>query len=119
MAIKICTNRVANKNVRSYVCNHEEFTGSNLYSIRRNDKLYVVYSYGFHFPIFIYDFDLGNWFYNTEKYSRTTIRHHSQANPMAANPIYMNTIGMHELIRAGSYVRLAAERVNPEYEEIA
>ena len=113
-------NRVANRDARRYVADKVLFNGSNLYSIyRRNDKLYIVYSYGAHFPIYIYDFELGKWFYNTDKYSPSTSKHQSQANPLAPNPIYMDTDGMQELIRAGSYVSLAAKRVNPEHEEIA
>lgn len=111
-------NRVANRDARRYVADKVVFSGSHLYSLQHNDRLYVVYSYGPHFPIYIYDFELGNWFYNTDKYSPSTSKHQSQANPLAPNPIYMDTDGMQALIRAGSYVSLAAERVNPEHEEI-
>lgn len=109
---------VPNRDAREYVLNHVVFSGNNIFSVRYNN-LYVVYSYGTHFPMYVYDFEIENWIYNTGKYSATTSKHQSQTNPLAANPIHMNTDKIQHLINLGGYVDLCAERVNPEYEEIA
>ena len=42
---------------------------------------YVVYSYGWHFPMYIWDEVTQRWYGNRDKYSRTTTRHQYAANP--------------------------------------
>ena len=70
--------QVANKNCRSLVEDRKEFNGSNLYA-RKIGKLYVVYSYGEHYPMFL--FRKGWWYENKDGFSRSTGKHHSQARP--------------------------------------
>ena len=80
--------RIANRDCRAYVKANNSFDGSNLFASHRvvgtyphtNCRHYSVYSYGFHFPMFIYVPDVG-WFENEDKYSRTTSKHRSQAHP--------------------------------------
>ena len=38
-------------------------------------SLYIVYSYGYHFPLVIYDFTCERWYMNMDEYSRTTSKH--------------------------------------------
>jgi len=38
-------------------------------------SLYIVYSYGYHFPLVIYDFTCERWYMNMDTYSNTTSRH--------------------------------------------
>ena len=45
--------RVANNNCRDLVEKRQEFDGSNLYA-RKIGKLYIVYSYGEHYPMFLF-----------------------------------------------------------------
>jgi len=86
--------RIANKNCRSYVQKRHAFEGSNLYSHHRvvgsyprDSVMYTVYSYGHHFPLFIYAG--GMWFENEDKYpmasrtgySMSTERQRSLAHP--------------------------------------
>lgn len=76
----------------------EEFTGNNVYGRWHydgdadlpNQKLtptgavpsrYVVYSYGTHFPMYIFDAVTEQWFGNLDKYSSTTSRHQSACHP--------------------------------------
>ena len=84
------TNRIANKACRQYVEARKPFTGSNMYAERRtashgHSDLYVVFSYGEHWPIYIAETDneTGHteWYENNERYSQSTTRHQSQANP--------------------------------------
>ena len=70
--------RVANKNASSYVRQRREFKGSNLFGTYLDDR-YVVYSYGEHWPLFIYAD--GVWFENQGKHSRTTSKQRTQTHP--------------------------------------
>ncbi len=69
---------VSNKDCRALVQRRKLFKGSNLFSEEHGD-LYVVYSYGPHHPLFVHD-GMG-WYHNTDKYSASTTRHKSQADP--------------------------------------
>ena len=88
--------RISNQKAYDYVSRRESFKGSNLYaeyitvkqdsfreSIRDALKtpleIYVVFSYGEHFPI--YACKAGRWFRNKDKYSLTTSKHQSQSRP--------------------------------------
>lgn len=81
---------VGNSSARAYVQRCEEFNGSNTYGrvVRVNagrdneEKMYVVYSYGVHWPLFIYHEPTGEWYENHEKHSRTTSKHRSQLHPL-------------------------------------
>lgn len=68
----------------------DEFTGNNIYArwhssdadhLPERHRRYVVYSYGTHFPMYIYDEDTGMWFGNNDKYSVTTSKHQSACRP--------------------------------------
>jgi hypothetical protein len=78
--------RVANKNARPCVQNREAFQGSNIFAEWRGDDTfdarYIVYSYGKHFPMYIWTD--GKWYGNSDKYSRTTSKHQGQAHPPVA-----------------------------------
>lgn len=58
--------------------------GSYNFSLRQ----YAVYSYRHSWPLFIYSHVTGQWYENTDKYSRTTSKHHIQAHP------HCDTIGL-------------------------
>jgi hypothetical protein len=70
-------------------------------------RRYVVYSYGRHFPIYIYVHCADKWFVNKDKYSPTTSRHQSCCNPYvdADKQQLLNTADM----------RLLAEHGFPEF----
>lgn len=53
--------------------------GSTLWSERRGD-IYVVFSYGYHWPLFINW--KGVWFANVSKWGPTTSKHYGQAHPL-------------------------------------
>lgn len=74
--------RLSNRQVRKYVEQCFPFSNSNktLYGDWKG-KLFVVWSYGSHWPLFIYDPASEKWFENATSSSRTTSRHRSQARP--------------------------------------
>lgn len=79
---------IANGKARAYVQGLELFKGSNTWSEwyeqgMGNDivKRYVVYSYRYNFPLFIYEPLSDTWYENSTKYSRTTTKHKTQLHP--------------------------------------
>lgn len=60
------------------------FKGSNIEAktyVDGGDTWYVVYSYGTHFPMYIFDYNTEQWFGNNDKYSPSTSRHQSACRP--------------------------------------
>lgn len=102
------TNKIANKDAREYVNRCEDFTGSNIFAevIRHhtcgcNEDLYVVYSYGTHFPMYVYDYSTREWYANSDKYSPTTSKHQSQCRPSFEIAREFNTEDLIDLIKTG------------------
>ncbi len=99
------TATIANKDCRKFVEARRPFKGSNLYAERRtagngHSDLYVVYSYGEHFPIYVAEvgeFGQVHWYANTDKYSQSTTRHQSLARPYYVNFMPMTTSAMRRL----------------------
>lgn len=82
------TDRIANRDARIYVAKRRPFKGSNLFAASRiidDHDVYVVCSYGYHFPLYIAITDMVThqvqWFKNCDRYSRTTAKHFGQCNP--------------------------------------
>jgi hypothetical protein len=76
--------KIANRDARKYVQAQRSFRGSNLWGEHHHQpeeeyRRYVVYSYGTHWPLFIYT--CGQWFENEDRYSVTTSKHRTQAHP--------------------------------------
>jgi hypothetical protein len=83
--------QIANYNARQYVQNRKVFMGSNTFAewyeqgidgTKDIVKRYVVYSYRYDFPLFVWDELAGQWFENATKYSMTTSKHKSQLHPL-------------------------------------
>ena len=79
--------RIANRDARAYVEVREEFEGSNITAwdtaSTTGTDLYVVCSYGEHFPMYIAEEHDGvvNWYGNEDKWGITTSKHKTQARP--------------------------------------
>jgi hypothetical protein len=94
--------RVSNNKARDYVNGFKEFQGSNMFgkwlSKAEDNQVYVVYSYGSHFPMYIYDDKEQKWVGNKDKYSCSTTRHQSQGKPSGVEIMWLNTNEMQEVI---------------------
>ena len=57
-----------------------QFKANNIFSeYIKKDKLYIVYSYGYHFPMYIkYK---NTWYENSDKYSISTSKQQTQLRP--------------------------------------
>lgn len=96
--------RVSNKTARDWVNRGIEFQGNNTFAkwiTTNNNKLYVVYSYGSHFPMYIYDQSQDRWVGNNSKYSQTTSKHQSQLKPSDTINRWLNTNEMQAVIHEG------------------
>ena len=83
--------------------NHRHPKGSTLWGewmtfADDSDPLYVVYSYGSHWPL--YANWKGVWFANKDKASRTTSKHYSQAHPHTG-VVALSKIDMEYLVLFG------------------
>ena len=91
--------KTSNSNARAFVQNLKEFKANNLWSewvecMNTKDARYVVYSYDRHWPLYIYDVLTDTWFENGSKYSMTTSKHRSQANPLRNNTVQLHVDDM-------------------------
>jgi hypothetical protein len=82
--------RINGRLARPYVQRKEAFKNSNgqLYAEWVGDewvgdlnKRYCVYSYGSHWPLFIYVPQVDTWFENKEKFGPTTSKHRTFTHP--------------------------------------
>jgi hypothetical protein len=72
---------VSNGRCRPLVQSCVPFRGSNLFADTQDNGIYVVWSYGLHFPLFA---KVGSqWYENDDRYSVTTSKQSGQAHPHA------------------------------------
>jgi hypothetical protein len=78
-----------------HVKNREVFKANNIFSESLPDGAYVVYSYGHHFPMYLYTH--GVWYRNKDRYSVSTSKHMSQASP-GLDTVPMDTAELKRII---------------------
>lgn len=80
--------RTTNRGSRKYVATLVPFRNSNgqLFARWVSPQLYVVFSYGEHWPLFLWSADTRRWYANEDKASSTTSRHYTYAHPLPATP---------------------------------
>ena len=112
------------KEMSSLVNGRMPFHGNSVFATWVSNNLYVVYSYGTHFPMYVYDanasvFDeVGNevskgvWLGNTDKYSVTTSKHQSTTRPREVHK-WLDTYGLKDVIHEGGYTRHLIFRGEP------
>ena len=77
------TPRINGRKCRPFVQDRKAFQNSNgqLYAKWETPDLYVVYSYGDHWPLFMWAGRTDTWYQNADKFSPTTSRHRTYAHP--------------------------------------
>ncbi len=73
--------KVSNRDAGRMVELRRAFQGSNTYGTEYGVNNYAAFSYGAHWPLFVYY--RGTWYGNSEKYSVTTSKHKGQLRPDA------------------------------------
>ncbi len=97
--------KTSNGKCRYHVQNRVEFKANNIFSVHHRtyfnrEPIYIVYSYGYHYPMFVYHEPTGTWFENSDRYSVSTSKHRSQAHPLA-NTVKLKTHQLENLISHG------------------
>jgi len=106
-----------NREARQCVCFHLEFKANNIFGENAPSGVYVVYSYGRHWPMFAYIGDV--WYENSDRFSPTTSKHRSQVCP-PVDTVKLPCVEMQMLIKEGrnykpsAAVIIAAEFNTPE-----
>jgi hypothetical protein len=82
--------RISTHKAHEFVTARKPFQNSKG-TLRGEDygTVYVVYSYGRHWPLFVWM--NGQWYRNRETYSRTTSKHSGQAHPDEQGEIIKKT----------------------------
>lgn len=88
--------KTTNIKCRELVQARVPFEGNNLYAVNWKGA-YIVYSYGEHFPIYVWKNDV--WYANSDKYSVTTTKHKRLARPVPeSNMMWLSTNELKTLI---------------------
>jgi hypothetical protein len=104
---------VTNKEASKLVPRKVEFEGLNIFAEMQNSvgdtMRYVVYSYGYHFPMYIAEWQVGErdnatWYENADKYSPSTSKQQTQLRP-TSDTIKLCTDDM-KSVALGGIVRL-------------
>jgi hypothetical protein len=99
--------RISNRDAHAYALRRKLFKGSNLYSEVRTSgagtELYVIFSYGEHFPMFIAETadKQTAWYETTGSYSVTTAKHKTQARPRNVQLTHMEHDAMRQIALKG------------------
>lgn len=75
--------KLTNRDCATYVGALKPFKNGKgtIYGDWSYPNTYVVYSYGAHFPIYVWVRQTNRWYANEDKYSRTTTNHQRIAHP--------------------------------------
>ena len=84
------------------------FEGNSVFSTSNND-LYTVYSYGYHFPMYVFDEAIGEWIGNEDRYSVTTSKHQGKCRPNNVR-YWLSTEAIKDLIELGGFVQYKTAR---------
>ena len=110
--------KLANNQMRDAVNERRDFMTSNQTPYSQSNwwhgaELYIVYSYGEHYPMYVYDYGTKTWFGNETKSSRTTERHKTHARPDGYID-WCSASYLQSIIRHGSYAAHCARAVTRE-----
>ena len=97
---------------RQYVERRVPFhtTNKQLFGYWTPSGVYAVFSYGQHWPLFVYEPTTSMLFANEDKYGTTTSKHYGKAYPFNANTYKLSCTAMKQLV-ANGYTQLVAWRL--------
>jgi len=107
---------VANRDARRSVQDLKVFKGSNVWGEHTDVETgevtlnYVVYSYRYTWPLFVFDNLAQVWYENKDKVSRTTSRHRTQLHPLC-DTIPLGVEDMRIVARLGGVGLISKEMV--------
>ena len=88
---------------RQYVDRRVPFhtTNKQLFGYWCASGVYAVFSYGQHWPLFVYEPKTTSWFANEDKYGTTTSKHYGKAHPFATPTTKLSCTAMKKLVAVG------------------
>lgn len=88
---------------RQYVERTAAFHTSNkqLFGYWCESGVYAVFSYGQHWPLFVYEPKTRQWFANEDKYGTTTSKHYGKAHPFGVSITALSCTAMKKLVAVG------------------
>lgn len=86
-----------------------ELTNDNKFITTENQEIYVVYSYGHHWPMYVYDPLAETWYGNKDKFSKTTSIHSSEAKPRDAAITWVSLKDIRAIADWGAVEHIAAK----------
>lgn len=106
---------INNSDVKKHINKLENFETKNktMYSVK-SEKQYAVFSYGYHFPMYVYDIESEVWLGNSDKYSRTTSSHQNHARPSQGIHQWFSTKDLKTIIVQG-YTQSITQRLEGAY----
>lgn len=114
--------RIANHQMSDFTTHQRTFKTNNKtvyaeykHNRNANDDLYIVYSYGEHFPMYIYDSEVEMWFGNEDSYSPSTSKHQTLARPDVDDMTMLPTDALVDMTVLGGYRNYCAERCSSMY----
>jgi hypothetical protein len=119
--------RVNNSDIKKHVDKLENFETNNqtVYGIKdsnsegemfdKTPSVYAVYSYGYHFPMYVYDLEAKVWLGNKDKYSRTTSAHQTKARPSQGIHQWFSTDELRTIIDQG-FKETVSKRLESAYD---
>jgi hypothetical protein len=106
---------IANGKAREHVEQLKPFRGSNLWgewsSSDGETRRYVVFSYRYTFPLYVYDELADQWYENHTQFSQTTSRHRTQCRPTGVETIKLSVGDMEIVARHGGVGLISKEVV--------
>jgi hypothetical protein len=106
---------IANGKAREHVEQLKPFRGSNLWgewsSSDGQTRRYVVFSYRYTFPLYVYDELADQWYENNTQFSNTTTRHRHQCRPTGVKTINLGVVDMEIVARHGGVGLISKEVV--------
>lgn len=84
------------------------FEGNSVFS-EATENFYTVYSYGRHFPMYVYDYAISKWIGNKDKYSVTTSKHQGKCHPHEVE-FWLSTGELRDMLGMGGFVQYKTAR---------
>lgn len=111
--------RVANSKARDFVDDRLPFRGSNTYGRALFDGSYAAFSYGEHWPLYLWWRGSNQWFANAGSYSRSTSKHAGQLRPRIGDIVPLPTTVLIALVEFcdGSVQAARWIRASARYED--
>jgi len=105
---------INNNQMSEFTTHHRQFKNNNgtVYTTDQvHPDLYIVYSYGEHWPMYVYDGVSNAWFGNSTKYDQPTTNKHTTLAKPDVGFIHMLPLDeMQHLIDFGGYAGYCAKR---------